>query len=122
MAHPFATNFLQCDFNATFFTDNAFVFHPLVLTAQAFVVLYRAKDTGTEKPVPLWLEGTIIDGLWLFDLTKRPAEDALRRCDRDANLIKTLRPLLLAEDFLKLIHSVFPLLFTFQLAEFNVEA
>jgi hypothetical protein len=42
------------------------VFQALVLTAQAFVILDRAKDLGAEQAVALRLEGTVVDGFRLL--------------------------------------------------------
>jgi hypothetical protein len=41
-------------------------FQALVLAAQAFVVLDRAKDLGAEQAVALRLEGTVVDGFRLL--------------------------------------------------------
>ena len=43
MSHTFTADFGLNDFNAAFLTDNAAVFHPLVLAAVALVVLNGAK-------------------------------------------------------------------------------
>ena len=68
MAHAVAAHFLHRDFDAALFADDALVLHALVLAAQAFVILHRPEDAGAEQPVPLRLEGAVIDGLGLFDL------------------------------------------------------
>jgi hypothetical protein len=44
----------------------------LVLTAQTLVILDRAKNLGAEQAVPLRLEGSVVDGLGLFNFAKRP--------------------------------------------------
>ncbi len=75
MPHPLTANLGQSDLNAAFLTDNAPVLHPLIFTAQTFIIADRAKDAGTKQAVFLWLEGTIVDGFRLLDLTKRPGSD-----------------------------------------------
>ncbi len=91
MAHALAPDLLQRHFDAAFLADDAAVLHPLVLAAQAFVVLDRAKDTRAEQAVTLGLERTVVDGLGLFDLAVGPAENPLGRGQRDLDLVKGLR-------------------------------
>jgi hypothetical protein len=79
VAHPLAPNAGQGDLNAALLADDALVLHALVLAAQAFVVLGRAKDTGAEQAVTLGLERAVVDGLRLLDLAERPRADLLRR-------------------------------------------
>jgi len=49
-----------------FFAHHAAVAHALVLAAVALVVLRRAEDLRAEEPVPLRLEGAVVDGLGFF--------------------------------------------------------
>ncbi len=70
MPHAFTANTGQSDFNTTFFTNDAFIFHALIFAAQALIVLDRAKNTRTEQTITLRLERTIIDGFRLLDFTK----------------------------------------------------
>ena len=72
MAHPLATHFLQRDLDATFFADNAAIFHALIFTAQAFVIFDRAKDTRTKQAVTLGLERPVVDRFGLLYLAERP--------------------------------------------------
>jgi hypothetical protein len=53
------------------------MFHPLVLPAVALIILGGAEDLGAEEPVPLRLEGAIIDGLGLLHLPVGPGPDRL---------------------------------------------
>src|SRR5207248_5622572 len=76
----------------------------LVLAAQALVILDRPEDAGAEQPVPLGLEGTIVDRLRLLDLAVGPGADALRAGDRDTDLVEALRPRNLPEDVHQLVH------------------
>jgi hypothetical protein len=64
--------------------------HALIFATITFVILYRAKYFGTKKAVSLWLERTVVDGLWLFDLTERPFPDFLRRSDAYADRFEIL--------------------------------
>src|SRR5690606_8262381 len=70
--------------------DDALELHALVLAAQALIVLHGAEDAGAEQPVPLRLEGTVVDGLGLLDLAIGPAQDFLRAGDVDLHLIEHL--------------------------------
>jgi len=88
MAHAFTAHLGDRNFNAAFFTDDALILHALIFAAQALIVLYRTKDAGAEQAVTLWLERTIVDGFRLFDFTKRPAADFLRRRDPNLDLVK----------------------------------
>src|SRR5215472_7857841 len=91
--------------DAALFTDDAAIFHSLVLTAQAFVILDRSENPRAEQTVPLRLECAVVDRLRFLDFAVRPGADALRAGDRDANLIEALRPAHLAEDVHQLIHE-----------------
>src|SRR6185369_2838608 len=53
------------DLDAALLADDPAVLHALVLAAVALVVLDRSEDAGAEQPVPLGLEGTIVDRLGL---------------------------------------------------------
>ena len=72
MAHALATNLGQGDLDAAFLADDAAILHPLVLAAQALVVLDRTENPGAEQPVPLRLEGAVVDGFRLPDLAIGP--------------------------------------------------
>jgi hypothetical protein len=52
---------------------------PLVLAAQALIILDGAEDLGAKKAVALRLEGPVVDGFRLFDLAKGPRPDLVRR-------------------------------------------
>src|SRR3546814_1151552 len=73
MPHPLAADLGNRDLDTAFFADDALVFHALVLAAQAFIVLDRAKDARAEQAVPLRLEGAVVDRLRLLDLAVGPA-------------------------------------------------
>ena len=68
--HTLTTHLGQRNFNTTLLADIPLILHALVLAAQAFVILYRAKDLGTEQTIALRLKRTVVDGLRLLDLTK----------------------------------------------------
>src|SRR5438874_12703561 len=104
MAHAVAAHLRQGDLDAALLTDDAAVLHPLVLAAQALVILDRPEDAGAEQPVPLRLEGAIVDRLGLLDLAVGPGADALRAGDRDPDLVEPLRPRHLPEDVHQFIH------------------
>src|SRR3990167_1897546 len=83
--HALTTNLGQRDFNAALLADHATMLQALVLTAQALVILYRAKDLGAEQAVALRLERTVVDGFRLFNFTERPRTDHLRRCQSNTD-------------------------------------
>src|SRR5690606_41731719 len=92
VAHAFAADLRQRHLDAALLADDAAILHPLVLAAQALIVLDRPKNAGAEQAVPLRLERAVVDRLWLLDLAKRPGPDPLRAGDRDADLVEALRP------------------------------
>src|SRR5207247_1926374 len=61
MAHAVAPHLRQGDLDAALLADDAAIFHPLVLAAQALVILDRPEDPGAEQAVPLRLEGAVVD-------------------------------------------------------------
>src|SRR5665213_2974516 len=88
MAHALAAHPRQGDLDAAFLADDALVLHPLVLAAQALVVLGRTEDAGAEQAVALGLEGPVVDGLRLLDFAVGPRADLLRARQRDADLVE----------------------------------
>src|SRR5215831_19264508 len=105
VTHTVTPHFRQRDLDAAFFTNDAAILHTLVLAAQAFVILDRAKDASAKQPVTFGFERPIVDSLRLFDLAVRPGADALRARDRDTDQIEALRPTDLAKDVHQLIHE-----------------
>ena len=91
MAHALAPHARQRHFDAALLADDALVLHPLILAAQALVVLDRPEDAGAEQAVPLRLERAVVDRLGLLDLAERPRENLLGRGDRNLDLIERLR-------------------------------
>ena len=81
MAHALTTDLRQGDFNTTLLAYNAAILHPLVLTAQAFIILNRTKDTGAEQSVAFRLKGPIVDGFRFLNFTKRPRKNTVRTRD-----------------------------------------
>src|SRR6202035_4233683 len=90
MAHALAPDARQRDLDRALLADDALVLHPLVLAAQALVVLDRPEDARAEQAVALGLEGTVVDGLRLLDLAVGPGQNLLRRRDRDPDLVEDL--------------------------------
>ncbi len=88
MSHALAAYFRQRDLHAAFFAHDATVFEPLVLSAQALVIIDGTEDLGAEQPVTLGLEGPIIDGLGLLDLAERPGADHVRGGQTDLDGIE----------------------------------
>ncbi len=97
VTHALTTHLGQRDFNAALLADDTAMLQTLVLAAQTLVVLDRAKDLCTEQTVALRLEGSIVDGLRLFDFSERPGADFFRRGQADADRIEMLFFLYLLE-------------------------
>ena len=91
MAHTLAAHFLEGNFNAAFLADDAAILHALIFAAEALVILDRAKDPSAEKAITLRLEGPVVDGFRLFDLTIRPRQDTLGRRERNLDLVEYFR-------------------------------
>ena len=77
VAHALTTYLRAGHLNATALTHNALEAHALVLTAVALPVLGGAEDTLVEEAVLLGLQGTVVDGLGLLNLTKGPTTDVV---------------------------------------------
>src|SRR5207249_2552011 len=90
MAHALAPDARQRHFDRALFADDALVLHPLVLAAQALVILDRPEDAGAEQAVALRLEGPVVDGLRLFDLAVGPGQNLLRGRNRNPDLVEDL--------------------------------
>src|SRR5690606_32672378 len=86
--HALTTNLGQGHFHTTLLADYAAMLEALVLTAQALVVLDRAKDLGAEQTIALRLKGTVVDGFRLFYFAERPGTDHLRRSQTDTDRIE----------------------------------
>src|SRR6266404_908883 len=91
VAHALAPDPRQRHFDRALFADDALVLHPLVLAAQALIVLDRPEDARAEQAVTLRLEGAVVDGLRLLDLAVGPGQNLLRRRDRNPDLVEDLR-------------------------------
>ena len=88
MAQAFAADARQGDFHAALVANHAAVLHALVLAAQAFPILRGTENAGAEQSIALRLEGTVVDGLRLGDLSVGPAPDLFRRGQRNADGIE----------------------------------
>src|ERR1700726_3026068 len=90
MAHALAPHPRQRHFDRALLADDALVLHPLVLAAQALVILDRPEDAGAEQAVAFGLEGTVVDGLRLLDLAVGPRQNLLRGRNRNPDLVEDL--------------------------------
>src|SRR5262245_29972273 len=106
VAHALAPHLGERHLDAALLADQALVLHALVLAAQALVVLDRPEDARAEQPVPLGLEGAVVDRLGLLDLAERPRRDVVGAGDRDADLIERRRLHLLLEEVGDLVHRL----------------
>jgi len=88
MAHALPAHLGPGDFYPAPVTDLTLKANLLIFSAMAFPVLCGAKDTLTEQPIPLGLEGAVIDGLWLFHLSMGPLLDLLRGGNANADGVK----------------------------------
>ena len=72
MAHPFAADLGQGDFDAALLADYAAVLQALVFAAQTFIVLDRAENLGAKQSIPFRFERSIVYGLRFLYLTEGP--------------------------------------------------
>ena len=90
VAHALAADLRLGDLDAAAVADLALIADALVLTAVALPVLRRSKDALAVQAVALRLQGAVVDGLRLFDLTVAPVADLLRRSKADLNGIENV--------------------------------
>src|SRR3989304_9388930 len=88
VSHALAAHLRLADLDPALVADHPPVLHALVLAAQALPVGDGAEDLGAEEAVPLGLEGPVVDGLRLGDLTVGPGPDLLRAGQADANRVE----------------------------------
>jgi hypothetical protein len=88
MAHALPPDLGLGDLDTAALADDAAVLHPLVLAAEALIVVDRAEDLGAEQAVLLGLERPVVDGLGLGHLAPGPALDLVRRGDADADPVE----------------------------------
>ena len=88
MAQALTPDLAERDFHTALIANYAAVLHPLVFSAQALPVGYRAENLGAEKAVALRLEGAVVDGFRLGDFSMRPRPDFFWTSQADANGIK----------------------------------
>src|ERR1700754_2614782 len=105
MPHPLAPHLRQRHLDTALLADDAAELHPLVLSAQALIVLDRPEDAGAEQPIPLRLEGAVVDCLRLLDLAIRPGADLLWAGDLNFDLVECHRLAGLAKDLHQFIHA-----------------
>src|SRR3989339_1220540 len=86
--HPLPADFGLDDLHAALLTDDTSVLHPLVTTAQAFIILYGTKDLRTEKSITLRLEGPVVNRFRFLNLPMRPRKDPFRRGNGHLDRIK----------------------------------
>ena len=75
MSHSLPADLSPCDLYAAAFTNSALEVDLLVFSAMTLPVLLRTEDSLSEQTVLLGLEGTVVNGLGLFDLSVRPLPD-----------------------------------------------
>ena len=88
VTHALATHLRAGHFDAALVADDSLVPIALVLAAMAFPVLGRTENLLAEQTVAFRLQGPVVDGLRLGDLTVRPGQDHLRTGDRQLQRIE----------------------------------
>ncbi len=88
--HALPANLGARDLDAAAFTDDALEAHPLVLAAVALPVASRSEDLLAEEPVLLRLQGAVVDGLRLLDLTVGPLTDVLGGGQTDTQVVEVV--------------------------------
>ncbi len=69
MSYSLASYLFLRYFNTTPITDNSSISNSLIFPTMTFPVFYRSKYPFTKKTILLWLIGSIVDCLWLKNLT-----------------------------------------------------
>src|SRR6185503_6567457 len=105
VAHALAPHLGERHLDAALLADHATVLEPLVLAADALVVLDRPEDARAEQAVALGLEGPVVDGLVLLDLAVGPRAHLLRRGEADLDRIEFLVLLNLLEQLEQRFHQ-----------------
>ena len=90
MSHSLAANLGEGHLNPTLLADHPPMLEPLVLAAEALVILDRPENLGAEESIAFGLEGPVVDGLWLLDLSKGPGTNLVRGGQANPNGIKLL--------------------------------
>ena len=88
VSETLAAHLGQGDFDATLVASDPAVLHAFIFPAETLPVGYRPKDSRAEQSIAFRLEGAVINGLRLGNLTMRPAADFFRRGHTDADSIK----------------------------------
>src|SRR5699024_1782686 len=88
MCEPLTTHLGRDHFHTAFFARGATVFHAFIFTAEAFIVLYGAKDLGAEQPITFRTVRSVVNGFGLFHLTVAPLPNLLRRSEADLHRVK----------------------------------
>src|SRR5215207_58062 len=88
--HTLATHLLPRHLDAAPLADDALVADALVLAAIALPVLRRTEDALAEEPVPLGLQGAVVDRLGLRYLAGRPVANLLARREPDADRVEVI--------------------------------
>ena len=86
VARTFATNLLFGNFHTATVAHDALVTDSLILSAMAFVVLYRAENAFAEQTVALRLIGTVVDSFWLEYFSIRIFKNRIGRSQTNRNL------------------------------------
>jgi len=86
VAHAVAANDALGDLHPAPLADLALKALALVLAAGALVVLDGTEDALVKEPVPLGLQGAVVDGLGLLHLPVAPGADLLGGGQGDADL------------------------------------
>src|SRR4029079_8370667 len=99
-------NLRDGDLDAAFLADDSLVFHALVLSAQAFVVLDRAADARAEQAVTLGLERAVVDRFGLLDLAEGPAADLVGRGNANPDFVEGFRLGDRVREFRQFVHFI----------------
>ena len=84
MTHALTTNGALGYLNTASLTNNALEANALVLSTRAFPVLGWTEDLLAEKAVLFRLEGSVVDGLRLLNLTRGPGTNILAGSEANA--------------------------------------
>jgi hypothetical protein len=105
VAHPLAAHLGERHLDAALLADDSAVLQPLVLAAQALVVLDRPEDLRAEEAVAFGLERAVVDRLGLLNLAVRPRADLLGRRKADLDRVELFFLCDLLEQIEQCLHS-----------------
>ena len=99
VSHAFTADSGVGNFYAATVADDTLVLDSLVLAAGAFHIARRSENAFAEQAAFFWLERTVIDCLWIGNLTEGPGADGVGIGNGDGYLIERLGLVVISMEF-----------------------